>query len=286
MESQHDAWALIGLGEMGLPMACNLAAGGVPTHVFDPRPGAVQAAEAAGARPAVDAAEAAARADVVALVVRDEAQVLDVLHGERGVLRGGVDGRVVVIHSTIGPSACRRVARAVEAAGGELLDAPVSGMQMRAVEGTLTFLVGGSDSALRRARPGLDAMGERIFHLGEIGTGQAAKIANNAVSLSTVMLVAEALSLAAAEGVDEARMLEVLRASSGASWIAEHWEFIRHEWRRAHPLGGEGVADMAGKDLRLALQLAARRAVPVPAVGLAAQLVPRLVGRDELFAAP
>lgn len=285
MESQHGAWALIGLGEMGLPMACNLAAAGIPTHVFDPRREAVEAAAAAGARPAAGAAEAAARAGIVALVVRDEAQVRDVLHGEGGLLGCGLGGRLVVIHSTIGAGACRRLADAVAAAGGELLDAPVSGMQMRAAQGTLTFLVGGSDPALQRARQGLEAMGERIFHLGGPGTGQAAKIANNAVSLSTVMLVAEALSLAAAEGIDEARMLEVLGASSGASWIAEHWQFICREWRRTHPLGGDGVADMAGKDLRLALQLAAERAVPVPGVGLAAQLVPRLVGRDELFAA-
>jgi 3-hydroxyisobutyrate dehydrogenase-like beta-hydroxyacid dehydrogenase len=277
---QDGRWALIGLGEMGLPMALNLIRAGVETRVFDASEATRAAAAEAGGRSAASVREAVDGAGVVALVVRDEQQVRDVLHGRDGVLSGPFTDGLVVVHSTIGAGACRRLAAEVADAGGELLDAPVSGMRMRAVDGTLTFLVGGSDSALKRARHGLAAMGERVFHLGPVGAGQAAKIANNAVSLSTVMLVEEAMRLAAAEGVDEARMLEVLEASSGASWIAANWDFIRHRWRREHPLGGPGVADMAGKDLELAVALAAELDVPLPGVSLAADLVPRIVGGD------
>ena len=279
------SWGIIGLGEMGLPMALNLAGAGMPLVVFDPREEAVEQARAAGATPAASPADVADRADVIGIVVRDERQVREVLVGKGGLAHRSPDGRkLVVVHSTIGPSACRRVANAAAEAGLALLDAPISGMRMRAEAGTLTFLVGGEADDLERARPGLEAMGERIFHVGGVGSGQVAKLANNLISLSTVLVVAEGVALAEAEGLDEKQLLEIVKTSSGDSWIVRNWEFIRHRWRREHPLGGEGVADMVGKDLRLALDLAEELRLPLPSTALAAQLVPRLVGQERLFA--
>lgn len=279
-----SSWGIVGLGEMGLPMALNLARAGLSPAVYDLRSEPVAEAVRAGAHAAETPAALAASADVVGLVVRDEAQTLAALLGEAGLLAGGAPGRLLVLHSTVGPSGARRIAEEAARVGHRLLDAPVSGMRMAAEAGTLSFLVGGDAADLERARAGLEAMGKRIFHLGPVGAGQAGKLANNLVSLSTVMFVAEGVALAKAEGLAEERVLEVLAASSGDSWIVRNWQFVRHRWRNEHPLGGPGVADMVGKDLRLALELAAELSLPVPAAALAAQLVPRLVAHEEPFA--
>lgn len=275
---------MIGLGEMGLPMALNLAAAGVPLVVFDARPEPIEAAVAAGATAVGSAAEVGSRADVIGIVVRDEPQIWEILRGDDGVASPEVNGKLLLVHSTIGPSAVGRIAAAAVKSGLAVLDAPISGMRMRAEAGTLTFLVGGEAEHLERARIGLDAMGERVFHVGPLGAGQVAKLANNLISLSSIMVVAEGVSLAEAWGIEEELLLDVVQASSGDSWIARNWDFIRHRWRREHPLGGAGVADMVGKDLRLALDLAHELALAVPSAALAAQLVPPIVGRERLFA--
>ena len=275
---------MIGLGEMGLPMALNLVRAGVELVVFDARREPLDAAIAAGATAVASPAEVASRADVIGVVVRDEAQIWQVFEAPDGVAAGDVSGKLLVVHSTIGPSAVGRIAAGAHDAGLAVLDAPISGMRMRAEAGTLTFLVGGEVEHLERARGGLAAMGERVFHLGPVGAGQVAKLANNLISLSSIMVVAEGVALAESWGIDEEKLLDVVRASSGDSWIARNWDFIRHRWRREHPLGGRGVADMVGKDLRLALELACELALAVPSAGLAAQLVPAIVGRERLFA--
>jgi 3-hydroxyisobutyrate dehydrogenase len=268
---------MIGLGEMGLPMARNLVAAGIATAGCDPDPRARSEAAAGGIEVLASPAEVAARCEVVGVCVRDEAQAADAIGGL------GEGRRVVVLHSTVGPAGARRLAERAAGLGHRLLDAPVSGMVMRARAGTLTFLVGGEADDLSAARRGLEAMGERIFHLGPVGTGQVAKLANNLASLSTVMVVMEAMELAARGGVDEESMLAVLRESSGDSWIVRNWAWLRHEWRHEHPLGGDGVGDMVGKDLRLALALGDELRLPLPSTALAAQLVPLVVARDEVF---
>ena len=271
---------MIGLGEMGHPMAMNLARAGFPLTVFDPRTEVMEEVVSAGAHSVDCPAAVAAQADVIGIVVRDENQIRHVLEGGDGLFHSGKQGMLVIVHSTIGLTACQNIAADAAKANVAVLDAPISGMRMRAETGTLTFLVGGETRDLERARPGLSAMGERIFHLGTIGAGQVAKLANNLVSLSTVMVVAEGVALAEAGGLDEDDLLEVLQASSGDSWIVRNWEFIRHRWRREHPLGGNGVADMVGKDLRLALQLGEELRLALPSTALASQLVPVHVGGD------
>ena len=278
------SWGMIGLGEMGYPMAMKLAHDGFPLTVFDPRAEVVDDLIHAGANAADSPATVSEQADTIGIVVRDEVQLRDVLEGEYGLLYSAKRGTLIVIHSTIGPTACQTIAANATEQGIALLDAPISGMRMRAEAGTLTFLVGGGAGELEQARPGLEAMGERIFHVGDLGAGQTAKLANNLVSLATVMVVAEGVALAEAGGLDEKSLLEILQASSGDSWIARNWEFIRHRWRKEHPLGGKGVADMFGKDLSLALQLGNEREIPLPSTALAAQIVPLLVSRENLFA--
>lgn len=278
------SWGMIGLGEMGHPMAMNLARAGFPLTVFDPRTEVMEEVVSAGAHSVDRPAAMAAQADVIGIVVRDENQIRHVLEGDDGLFHSGKQGMLVIVHSTIGPTACQNIAADAAKANVAILDAPISGMRMRAETGTLTFLVGGDTDDLEKARPGLSAMGERIFHLGSIGAGQVGKLANNLVSLSTVMVVAEGVALAEAGGVDEEDLIEVLQASSGDSWIVRNWEFIRHRWRREHPLGGNGVADMVGKDLRLAVRLGEELRLPLPSTAIASQLVPLLVGRDALFA--
>jgi len=207
-------WGMIGLGEMGLPMARNLVAGGVTVGGWDLDERAREAARQAGVT--VDApAGLAGSCDVIGVCVRDEAQAADAVDAL------GPGNRLLVLHSTIGRGGSRRIAARAEALGHRLLDAPVSGMAMRAQAGTLTFLVGGDEADLELARPGLDAMGERIFHLGEIGAGQVAKLANNLASLSTVMVVMEAVELGVRAGVPEEQLLEV-HFTTGRSYLFHH----------------------------------------------------------------
>jgi 3-hydroxyisobutyrate dehydrogenase-like beta-hydroxyacid dehydrogenase len=276
--NRKERWGFIGLGEMGAPMASNLAKANIDLTVYDKRVNTVAELVTLGAKQAATAAEVVKNAGIVSIAVRDEKQVHDLFNNEYETLvRTASPGTLFIIHSTIGSQPCRDLAAAVGRYGCSLLDAPVSGMQMRAIDGTLTILAGGEERDIDRAWDGLAAMAEKIFRFPEVGLGQAAKLANNLVSLSTIMVLSEGLAMGIEEGLDEETLLEVFACSSADSWIARNWSYLRHEWKETHPLGPSGVADMVGKDLRLALDQAKSRAVSVPATDMAAKVVPEVV---------
>jgi 2-hydroxy-3-oxopropionate reductase len=267
----------IGLGIMGRPMALNLRKAGYPLWVFARREAAMAPLVAAGATPRGSPREVAERADVVFVNVSDTPDVEQVVLGPDGIVEGARPGSVVIDNSTISPSATRRIAAALRDKGVELLDAPVSGGQQGAIDGTLSVMVGGSTAAFERALPLLRAIGRNIVHVGETGAGQVAKACNQVVIAQTVAAVAEGLLLATAAGVDPAKVREALLGGFAASKALEV-----HGQRMLERNYAPGfMARLHQKDMRIVLETAHELGLPLPGATLVAQYVNALVGRGE-----
>jgi 3-hydroxyisobutyrate dehydrogenase-like beta-hydroxyacid dehydrogenase len=278
--------AFIGLGNMGLGMARNLLRAGIATTVFDVRPEPVQVAVAAGATVAGSCAEAAAHADVVCVATFSEQQVRDVLAGtddDPGVLAGAAPGTVVAVHSTISPALVKELAAAATERSIALIDvAMTGGGEVAASEGNLTFMVGGPDEALAKARPALDAMARTVFHVGPLGAGVSAKIISNYLGTSNVALVREALRMAASAGIEEKEILRIIQDGGvGSSWVSNNWQRIRTQ-EENYTTGKEGMVEMWSKDLKLAQNLAAVNDVPAPIVNFIVENVLPEVGANGL----
>jgi 2-hydroxy-3-oxopropionate reductase len=211
----------IGLGIMGRPMARHLLEAGFPLAVHSRSPGPVDELVSAGATRCESPREVAAASDVVVTMLPDTPDVELVLLGERGVRDGIRSGSLVVDMSTIDPIAARRIARTLSESGAGMVDAPVSGGEKGAVEGTLSIMVGGRDEDVARAMPLFRAMGTTIVHVGEAGAGQVAKACNQLVVASTIQAVAEALALAERASVDPRKVREALLGGFAGSKILE-----------------------------------------------------------------
>jgi putative dehydrogenase len=209
----------VGLGAMGAPMAARLVAAGHEVSGFDVRPEAVAALQKSGGRPASSAAGAAQAAELLWLMVITGDQAREVLftHGAAAALPKGA---IVALGCTQAPAMAQATARGLEALGLSMLDAPVSGGAKRAADGTLTIMASGSEDVFTRAKPVLDAMGQRIFDCGrEIGLGSTAKMVNQLLCGVHIAAAAEALHLAERAGIDPAKMLEIIGVSAGNSWM-------------------------------------------------------------------
>jgi 3-hydroxyisobutyrate dehydrogenase-like beta-hydroxyacid dehydrogenase len=268
---------LIGLGTMGEPMASNITRAGLDLTVFDVRSEPTARLATQGASVAASVAELARTSAVILVVVVDEAQADAVLVGspeQPGVLQNAAPGSVVVMHSTIGPQACRRLAGLAVARGIDLLDAPISGGPSGARAGTLAVMVGGDEAALQRCRFAIEPISAEIVHVGPIGAGQLAKLANNMVLAITMQAVHEALMLGREAGIDPDLLLQVLGSGAADSWTVRHWRDIG-ESARVYPGGADGVAALTHKDLALALAAAQHAGIDVPVTALTSH---RLVG--------
>jgi 3-hydroxyisobutyrate dehydrogenase-like beta-hydroxyacid dehydrogenase len=253
---------LIGLGNMGRPMAARLAAAGFPLTVWNRTPGRGDA----GATVAASPRELAAASDVVITMLADGAAVRAVLGGADGVLAAGQAGIIVIDMSTIGPVAARELAAEAAAHDVAFLDAPVSGSVALAEQGTLTAMVGGPPDAVARARPVLAALTKAQFHLGPAGAGAAMKLAVNILIAASNQAIAEALTLAESAGIRRSDAYDVLAGSAVAS------PFVRYK-REAylHPDTAPVAfaAALMRKDLDLALSVAAPVGLPLPVANAA-----------------
>ena len=257
----------IGLGTMGLPMALNLHKAGHKLIVPERKS---LTAEIRGIAQIVDGPAAVARAaEVVILMLPDTPDVEAALFGPGGVSEGLHKGALVVDMSSISPTATKELARRIEAAGAQWLDAPVSGGEVGAKTASLTIMVGGSQAAFERARPLFEAMGKNITLVGEEpGAGQTCKVANQIIVALTIEAVAEALTFAKHAGADPARVRQALMGGFASSRILEvHGE--RMIKRNFDP--GFRIA-LHQKDLNLALDSGRELGVPLPATALAQQL--------------
>ncbi|MCR9068934.1 MAG: 3-hydroxyisobutyrate dehydrogenase [Rhodobacteraceae bacterium] len=268
--------AVIGLGNMGAPMAANLAAAGHEVTGFDtaaPMPDGVMAA--------ASAAEAAKGAEVVMTMLPNGA-ILKSVASE--VIPAMSPGAVLLDCSTVDVASAREVAAEAEAAGIGALDAPVSGGVGGAAAGTLTFMVGGSDAAFATAKPLFEIMGQKAVHCGPAGNGQAAKICNNMILGVTMIATCEAFALADKLGLDRQAMFDVVSTSSGYSWSMNAY----------CPAPGVGptspadngykpgfAADLMLKDLRLSQQAAEDVDADTPMGAAAAALYARFVEQED-----
>jgi 2-hydroxy-3-oxopropionate reductase len=276
----------IGLGIMGRPMALNLIAAGYDLVVHARREESMAPLEQAGARTCGSPADVARKASIIFTMVADTPDVEQViLGGSSGdgspdgaaVLDGLQPGSVVVDMSTISASVTRRMAERLRAAGAELLDAPVSGGDVGAVAGTLSIMVGGSESAFARVLPLFEVMGENIVHVGGSGAGQVCKACNQVVISQTIAGVGEAMLLARASGVDGAKVREALLGGFANSRVLElHGQRMLDE----HYEPGFKCA-LFQKDMRLVLEAAHELGLALPGAAQVAQLINALVGQGD-----
>ena len=211
----------IGLGIMGRPMAGHLLDAGYTVTVWNRTRSKMTPLVERGAAAAASPREAAAASDITITMVADTPDVLDVIVGPQGVVHGVRPGSVVVDMSTISPVATREIARTLAERGAEMLDAPVSGGEKGAIEGTLSIMVGGKPEVFERVLPVFQKLGRLIVHLGESGAGQVTKACNQLVLALTLLGVAEALVLARKAGVDPAKVRSALLGGFAQSKVLE-----------------------------------------------------------------
>jgi 2-hydroxy-3-oxopropionate reductase len=276
----------IGLGVMGKPMAKNLIKAGHRLVVHNRSRAAVDELSAAGAAAAASPAEVARASTIVITMLPDTPDVELVLTGSDGVLSALTRGTVVVDMSSISPAATKRLAEAVASKGGAMLDAPVSGGEIGAINASLSIMVGGEDAAFARVRPILEAMGnaERIVHIGPSGSGQVCKICNQVAIGGALAGVSEAFALARKAGVDAGRVRQALLGGFAASRVLE----VHGERMLTGNYKPGFRAKLYQKDLRLANEAASGNAVAMPATAIVTQLVNALVaggGGDLDYAA-
>ncbi len=275
------AIAFIGLGNMGGPMAANLAKAGHDVRVFDLSADAVARAEGEGCTGAASIAEAVETADAVVTMLPAGAHVRRVYAGPDGVFAAAASGALLIDSSTIDVDSARAVAGDAASHGFPMVDAPVSGGVAAATAGALTFMVGGKEAAFARAEPILAHMGKAVIHAGAPGAGQAAKICNNMLLGVSMIATAEAFALAERLGLDPQRFFDISSKASGQCWSMTSYCPIPGPVP-ASPANRDYAPGFAAammlKDLRLAQDAAKAAGAAIPLGAHAQQLY-------ELYAA-
>jgi 2-hydroxy-3-oxopropionate reductase len=269
--------AFIGLGIMGGPMAANLVKAGFDVTGYNRSPDKVKALVEAGGRGADSVAEAVRGADVIITIVPDSPDVEEVTGGDDGIFAHAEQGALYIDMSSIRPDVSVRVAQAGRAAGLRVLDAPVSGGEAGAIEGSLSIMVGGEAEDFEAARPVLDALGKTIVHVGPAGSGQTVKAANQLIVAGNIELLAEAIVFLEAYGVDTGAALTVLGGGLAGSTVLDRKgaNMLAREFAPGFRLA------LHHKDLGI-VQTAAREAgVVIPLGAVVSQLVAALVARGD-----
>jgi 2-hydroxy-3-oxopropionate reductase len=261
--------AVIGLGIMGGPMAANLVKAGFDVIGYNRSRGKVDRLVEQGGRGAADVAEAVREADVVLTMLPDSPDVEGVVLGEGGVLASAPAGTLFIDASTIRPDVSVRLADAAKARGIRAVDAPVSGGEAGAIEGTLSIMVGGDADDVVAARPILEAVGSTVVHVGPAGSGQTVKAANQLIVAGTIELVAEALVFLEAHGVDTEAAVKVLAGGLAGNRILDRKAagMIAREFTPGFRV------DLHHKDLGIVTSAAREAGVAIPLGAVVAQLM-------------
>jgi 3-hydroxyisobutyrate dehydrogenase len=242
----------IGLGSQGGPMARRIAESGFATTLWARRAETLVPFEDTPARTAGSPAELGAAVDLACVCVVDDAGVEEVVAGPEGLLEGLRPGGVIVVHSTVHPDTCRRLAERAAAQDVALIDAPVSGGGHMAAKRQLLVMIGGDDAAVERARPVIETFGDPVVHLGTVGAGQRAKLINNLMMAANLGVAEGAFALASRLEVDPVQLSVVLSHGSGGSYAAKMWG--RGEFSLADL--GVVAGPLLQKDVRLVVDLA------------------------------
>jgi 2-hydroxy-3-oxopropionate reductase len=209
----------IGLGIMGKPMALNLIKAGYSLTVYDVRPDAVKEVAAAGANEGKSGKDVAAQTDVVITMLPNSPDVKQAVLEKDGILEGAKAGLILVDMSSIAPLASQEIAEACGQKGVKMIDAPVSGGQPKAVDGTLSIMVGGDEAVFNSVKDILLKMGASAVHCGPIGAGNTTKLANQVIVACNIAAVAEAFTLAKKAGVDPKRVFEAIKGGLAGSTV-------------------------------------------------------------------
>ncbi|WP_422448263.1 3-hydroxyisobutyrate dehydrogenase [Endozoicomonas sp. ALB091] len=267
--------AFIGLGNMGGPMAQNLVKAGHDVCGYDLVPEALDQLEQAGGSKAESVTEAAQGASVVISMLPAGKQVESLYLGDDGLFQTIGNRCLVIDCSTIEAEVARKVGQQAKEQGIDYVDAPVSGGTAGAAAGTLTFMVGGSAETVEQARPYLEIMGQTVFHAGETGAGQLAKICNNMLLAIVMTGTSEALKLGIDNGLDPAVLSEIMKNSSGGNWVLDKYNpvpGVMPQTPASHGYQGGFMVALMAKDLGLALNTAASSHTATPMASLADNL--------------
>jgi 2-hydroxy-3-oxopropionate reductase len=270
----------IGLGLMGKSIARNILKAGFPLFVHNRSRPAVDELVAEGAISASTPAVVAAQVDVVFTNLPDTPDVERVALGERGIIEGAHDGLIYVDNSTIKPASARRIAEKLSARNVFALDAPVSGGDIGARNGTLTIMVGGDASALEKAMPVLMATGKTVTHVGDSGAGQVAKAANQIMVAAQMVAMGELLVFAKKAGVDPRKVVDAIKGGAAQCWTLDVKPPRLFEGNRSPGF----KAHMQLKDLNIILDTAREYDIPIPTTVENAKLFQQMIdaGMGEL----
>jgi 2-hydroxy-3-oxopropionate reductase len=268
----------IGLGIMGRPMAKNLMEAQYELVLYNrSREKAEELGEDGEAEVATNPREVAEKCDLIITMLPDSPEVRDVLSREDGVLEGIEEGSLVVDMSTISPVVTKELAQKLKERGASMLDAPVSGGDVGAIEGTLSIMVGGDQEDFQRAKPLFEVMGKTITHVGPSGTGQVVKAANQIVVALTIEAVSEALVLGSAGGVGPETILEVLSGGLAANKVME----VKRDKFLSHTFDPGFRSELHHKDLRIALTAGREYGVVMPVTAIVDQMFEALMRRGR-----
>lgn len=275
----------IGIGAMGKPMAKNIMSAGYPLVVNDVNEAVIQELVAAGAKRADSPCELARQVDVVITMLPNSAIVEAVVFGEQGIFAGAKPGFAIIDMSSVAPTFTQKMAKAASERQIDYIDAPVSGGVKGATNGILTIMVGGEMDVVKHYHPLLEVLGNKIYHVGKVGSGDAVKIINNLLLGVNMAAVAEAFALGTKLGLDPEVLLEVINVSSGSSYAlaAKMPNFVfKGQFEPGFAI------DLQYKDLELAIQTAKESKVPMILTNIAQQVYEQAraagLGREDISA--
>ena len=258
----------IGLGLMGKPMARNILKAGFPLVVHNRSRAAVDELVAEGATAAWTPAEVARQVDVVITNLPDSPDVEHVALGADGIIEGAHEGLIFIDNSTIKPATARKIAAGLAEKGVSALDAPVSGGDIGAINGTLTIMLGGEQAALEKAMPVLEAMGKSITLVGDAGAGQIAKVCNQIMVAAQMVGMGELLMVAQKAGADPQKVVQAIKGGAAQCWALDIKPPRLFDGNRQPGF----KAYMQAKDLNIVLDTAREYGVPLPGTSANTQL--------------
>jgi len=267
----------IGLGIMGKPMAKNLIEAGYELVVYNRTREKAEELASEGATVAGSPKEVAEQSDMIITMLPDSPQVEEVLTGEDGVLEGIREGALILDMSTISPVVTEELSEKAQEKGASMLDAPVSGGDVGAIEGTLAIMVGGSEEDFERAGPLFEVMGKTVTHVGPSGTGQVVKAANQIVVALTIEAVSEALVLGSKGGVAPEKILDVLGGGLAGNKVME----LKREKMLEHSFDPGFRIELHHKDLGIALAAGREYGVTLPVTAIVDQMLETLKMRGK-----
>ncbi|MDP8973976.1 MAG: 2-hydroxy-3-oxopropionate reductase [Actinomycetota bacterium] len=267
----------VGLGLMGRPMAHNLVQAGYDLVVYNRSRGKVEELVAEGAEAAENPRETSENSDIVFTMLPGPPEVREVVAGQNGLLQGASEGSLLVDMSTSSPILARELALTAREQGIGMLDAPVSGGDVGAIEGTLSIMVGGEEEDFERAKPLFEVMGKTVVHVGESGAGQTVKACNQIVVALVIEAVSEALVLGEKAGVDPAKVIEVLSGGLAGTSVME----VKAEKFLSRDFEPGGKVESHHKDLGIALEAGREHGVPLPVTAIAGQMFESLIAKGR-----